>query len=73
MWVLVFSLLSVSAVKSLLDLSTPLVEDLLKMIDHVVVWVLGGMNVLGVVLILWVEVIKSDVVLETLEGFLQLT
>lgn len=46
---------------------TPLVEDLLKVGDHLSRWLLGSVS--GVLLPSWVEMLEGDVGLHALESF----
>lgn len=61
-----------STFKSEGDLLAPLFEDSLKVVEHILVDCLGGVNVLGLVLPLLVVSLQLDVVSETLESLLEL-
>jgi len=71
--VFVVVLLGVSSIEGCLNGGTPLVEDHLEVVDHILVGSLVGVNVLGFVLPVRVEGSEIDVVRQRLQSLSQLT
>jgi hypothetical protein len=59
--VLLFLAFGLSLLKGLFDLVGPFVEDSLEIVDHLLVWLLGVLDVQSVLLVLWWVGIKGDV------------
>ena len=62
-WValVVFLLDFLSSVKGSSDLFAPLVEKFLEIVDHLIGWCLGAVDVLGLIFPLWWVLLEVDV------------